>query len=122
MGVCYKCGVQQDYTDQYSVPQGAACWQCFREHHLTDEERRNSDCHVMLGLIKTILKLKWSAADRPVVNATERIKLIRAVIDEEPGAADVVYAIKEEIRADHEARRRKALDKLTYEDQIWLGV
>jgi hypothetical protein len=34
MSECYKCGICEDYTDQFAVLQGgkqkAACWPCFK--------------------------------------------------------------------------------------------
>jgi len=111
MSECYKCNVYEDYTDQFAVPQGAACWNCYYKYHMTDEQRRNSDCFNKLNRIRIIIDLPAE------INAETKVNLI-----ESDASLEKIYKLKKLVEEVCQQARNAVLAKLTYEERKILEV
>lgn len=74
MEKCYNCGKEEDYTDQFAVPKGAACRDCYLTHHVTPEKFEEIKAWERLQEIKKVIDNKSTSL--------EKINMIHDIIHE----------------------------------------
>jgi hypothetical protein len=109
MSICYKCGVEEDYTDQSSTPQGAACWECYKTYHMTDDQRYESECFEQIRRIHDILDLS--------IKASEKIAMIQR-----DASWEEITKVHKRVEEEKEKIREPILAKLTLEERRILGI